>query len=162
MQSLGSDYFTFFGIDVYQHYGTSSFGKFYGSNYASDVTVVFNGQPSLVKNFKTINYEGTTGWTASEIVASSGDTASNIGSYTVPLSLAALESSLFSHTFKRKENKYFANLANISTVTAGEVLFGPQISGLKGFFCTVKLSVSDASNKKELFAVSSNTVESSY
>ena len=116
----------------------------------------------MVKNFKTINYEGTTGWAASEIVASSGDTANNIGAYTVPLSLAALESSLFSHTFKRKENKYFANLANISTATAGEVLWGPQVSGLKGFFCTVKLSVSDASNKKELFAVSSQTVESSY
>ena len=162
MESLGSDYFTFFGIDVYQHYGTSSFGKFYGSNYTSDVTVVFNGEPSLVKNFKTINYEGTTGWAASEIVASSGDTANNIGAYTVPLSLAALESSLFSHTFKRKENKYFANLANTSAATAGEVLWGPQVSGLKGFFCTVKLSVSDASNKKELFAVSSQTVESSY
>ena len=162
MESLGSDYFTFFGIDVYQHYGTSNFGKFYGSSYASDVTVVFNGEPSLVKNFKTINYEGATGWAASEIVASSGDTANNIGAYTVPLSLAALESSLFSHTFKRKENKYFANLSNISAATAGEVLWGPQVSGLKGFFCTVKLSVSDASNKKELFAVSSQTVESSY
>tara|TARA_R100000935_G_scaffold58460_1_gene95691 strand:+ start:382 stop:1938 length:1557 start_codon:yes stop_codon:yes gene_type:complete len=162
MESLGSNFFSFFDIDVYQHYGTSSYGKFYGVGYGSDVTIIFNDQPSLIKNFKTINYEGSLGWSAKEILASSGDTANNISSYSVPLSLAALETSLFSHTFKRKENKFFANLVNVSTITAGEVLFGKQVSGLKGFFCTVKFDINSPADKKELFAVSSNTVESSY
>ena len=62
-----------------------------------------------------------------------------------------------------KENKYFANILNNSSITAGEVVFGNNMTGIKGFFSTVKFSLSNAnSQRKELFAVSSETVESSY
>lgn len=47
----------------------------------------------------------------------------------------------------------------------GEVRFGNQMSGIKGFFATVKISTDDTTDVggfKELFAVSSNYVESSY
>jgi len=47
---------------------------------------------------------------------------------------------------------------------AGEVLWGFEVSGLKGFFSTVKIKTINSveSGKKELFAVSSTIVESSY
>ena len=75
---------------------------------------------------------------------------------------------MFSNEFKKKENKYFANLVNNSVATQGVVIFGQNMTGIKGFFATVKMNVPVAtlipSNnfKRELFAVSSNTVPSSY
>jgi len=67
--------------------------------------------------------------------------------------------------FDRKENKYCTNLVNSSVATQGEVSFGPNITGIKGYFSTVTISTdltTDLGGAKELFAVSSNYVESSY
>jgi len=58
--------------------------------------------------------------------------------------------------FNRKENKYYANLINISTAQPGEVVFGQQVSGIKGRFATVKFSTdssTDVGGNKELWAV---------
>ena len=47
----------------------------------------------------------------------------------------------------------------------GEVLWGASSSGIKGFWSTVKFKLINAdypTTKKELFAVSSDIVESSY
>jgi len=60
--------------------------------------------------------------------------------------------------FVRKENKYVANLINNTSASAGEVLFGNAISGIKGFYGTVKLSTdltTDLGNEKTLFSVES-------
>lgn len=67
--------------------------------------------------------------------------------------------------FDRKENKYMANLINNSPAAAGEVVWGNSMTGIKGYFATVTIStdsVTDPGGMKELFAVSSNYVESSY
>lgn len=67
--------------------------------------------------------------------------------------------------FNRKENKYVANLINNSAATAGEVMFGEQMSGIKGYFATVELetdTVTDYGGMKEIFAVSSEYVLSAY
>jgi len=67
--------------------------------------------------------------------------------------------------FNRKENKYMTNLTNNSIAAAGEVLFGANMTGIKGYFATVTMStdsVTDVGGMKELFAASSNYVESSY
>tara|TARA_R100000935_G_scaffold58726_1_gene97319 strand:- start:4082 stop:5563 length:1482 start_codon:yes stop_codon:yes gene_type:complete len=67
--------------------------------------------------------------------------------------------------FYRKENKYCANLVNSSLVTQGEVSFGRDITGIKGYFSTVTISTDLTTNlggAKELFAVTSGFVESSY
>jgi hypothetical protein len=61
--------------------------------------------------------------------------------------------------FTRKENKYYANLVNNSEATAAEVRFGNQITGIKGYYCTVVIENDDYTNPggaKELFAVNSN------
>ena len=60
--------------------------------------------------------------------------------------------------FVRKENKYVANLINNTSASSGEVLFGSAISGIKGFYGTVKLSTdltTDAGSEKTLFSVES-------
>jgi hypothetical protein len=67
--------------------------------------------------------------------------------------------------FNRKENKYSAVIINSSNHRSGEVLAGRNISGIKGYFLTVTAVTDGQTNDgglKELFAVSSNYVESSY
>mgnify|MGYP000008574299 FL=1 len=71
---------------------------------------------------------------------------------------------VFYSGFYRKENKYCANLINNSIAAQGEVIFGNQISGIKGFFVNAKISTdttTDVGGFKELFAVSSNYTFSS-
>jgi len=152
------------GQGVWLH-NTGNYGKFYEIAYDSDVTVILNKEPSLVKNFKTINYEGSDGWQLESMVASSGDVSVPIGKYTLQTNLSALESDLFSNNFKRKEKKFFANLINNSPATGGEILWGASSTGLKGFFTEAKIKLVNSdypTTKKELFAVSSDIVESSY
>ena len=164
MFSLTSTFFSTNNGKLYSHYGTSNYGEFYTVENDSDVTVVLNSSPSTVKVFKTVNYEGNNDWTVSSIVASSGDIALvPISKYSLPSNLTDLESEMFSNKFKRKENKYFANIINNSPATKGEILWGPSVTGIKGFFSTFKFNLDNSINqKRELFAVSSDTVESSY
>ena len=63
--------------------------------------------------------------------------------------------------FYRKENKYFANIVNNSPVKTGEIVFGNQMTGIKGFFATATIQT-DSVTAQELFAVSSEYIESSY
>ena len=99
------------------------------------------------------------------MTASSGDVTFPITEYIFQQSLSDLETAIWSNSFKKKENKYFANIINNSASTNGEVIFGQDMSGIKGFFSTVKMTLDNATYfnvKKELFAVSSSIVESSY
>ena len=61
--------------------------NFYGVQYDSSIKFVFNDAPGSIKSFKSINYEGTSGWKASAIA-----TENESGSIT---------------TFVEKEGKYF-------------------------------------------------------
>jgi hypothetical protein len=67
--------------------------------------------------------------------------------------------------FDRKENRYVANLVSNSTARAGEVIYGKDMSGIKGYFATVKISTDETTQlggPKELFSVSSRYALSSY
>ena len=165
--SLNNLFYTFNSGKMYQHY-LGGYAQFYGITYASDVTIVLNSQPSVVKVFETINYEGSNYWELKSMLGSSGDVTLPVGAYQPQTSLAGLEGDLFSNNFKKKESKYFANLINNSPSTAGEIVFGSSMTGIKGFFATVKMEIpvltqfNTSSIKKELFSVASNVVESSY
>ena len=165
LTSLVNNFYSFYDGKVWLH-NSGQYGKFYNDAAVdSTVTVILNKEPSLVKNFKTINYEGVDGWQLQSMVASSSDIASPVGKFTLQTNLSSLESDMFVNNFKRKENKFFANLINISPATEGEVLWGASSSGIKGFWSTVKFKLINAdypTTKKELFAVSSDIVESSY
>jgi hypothetical protein len=170
--SLNSTMYSITGSDIYRHYAYEDGsigvnGIFYGVRNNASVEFVFNSQSSAVKNFKTINYEGDTGW---EVVSFStiSDQALPIYKATdwssgAPRSLADMQNQLFNNNFKRKEDKYFANIVNNTPVSAGVINMGDNTSGVKGFFAKVEMTIDkDLPGTHELFAVSTNYSESSY
>jgi hypothetical protein len=168
--SLDNDFYTFRYGNVYKHYSrTQGKAVFYDVPYKSTVTSIINPTVSMSKVFMTINYEGTPDWNLTSLYTES-DYSAPISSYTVaPISLEAMQDQLFSNTFKKKENKFFANVLNITAApTGGEVLYGASMSGIKGFFATVTFSTDNATiistntSLPELYAVSTEYVESSY
>jgi hypothetical protein len=179
MVSLNSSFYSFNKGSLWRHNQAGNYGKFYNVVSDSYVQLILNSQPSVVKSFKTINYEGASGWellggtqqingvsVEYGVKASSGDISLPVTEVaTTAITLQSLESNFFVNNFKRKENKYFANLINNSPATSGEVMFGAEISGIKGFYATVKMVLDNTgsnNSKKELFSVSSDIVESSY
>ena len=140
----------------------------------------------MVKNFNTIAYEGNNGWEVDSYVSdfegfdqvqNAGafnqyqDTTSTVKSYVEGqydsagnVYPAALTEPIFRAGFDRKENHYVANLINASVARPGEVIFGSNVSGVKGYLMTVKMSIdasTDVGGAKQLFSVSSNYVLSS-
>ena len=94
-----------------------------------------------------------------------GNTFANLTTTPITANTTALIPPINHAGFDRKENKYVANLVNDSTAAPGEVVFGKQMTGIKGYFATVKVStdtLTDPGGMKELFAVSSDFVESAY
>ena len=168
--SLNNDFYTFRYGNIYKHYSkTQGKAVFYDVPYRSTVTSIINPNVSMSKAFMTINYEGTPNWNLTSLYTES-DYSAPINSYTVaPTSLDELQNQLFSNTFKKKENKFFANILNVTAApTGGEVLYGASMSGIKGFFATVTFSTDNATvistntSLPELYAISTEYVESSY
>ena len=176
--SLQSNYYSFKNGGFYKHYDiTQNRNTFYNTAYDSSIKFVFNPSVSLSNVFKTVNYEGGNGWEVSKFEASRSfelvDSCKPVLSYndgaydsaTPPnTGAAATTQPIFYAGFVKKEGKYFANLVNSSPATAGEVIFGASMTGVKGYFATVTIE-SDASSRTkpmELFAVSSDFIESSY
>ena len=154
--SLNSTFYTFYDGEVYKHYSNSDKNKYYGSSNAdeSNITLIFNQAPSVVKNFYIINYEGSNDWAVSNILSDT-DTAQDIAAY------AIANDDLIISGFKKMDNKYFSHLLNNSSVRENEVIFGEDIAGIKGFYNSLKLKTSSTS-AKELFSVSTNYNISSY
>ena len=58
--SVSGHYLTGLAHKIYDHYRDDvNYNLFYDVQYESTIDVLFNDSPSLVKNFKTINYEGS-------------------------------------------------------------------------------------------------------
>ena len=141
--------------------------RFYGTN----ITFIFNPKISASKVFKTINYEGSAGWEVTAFNAARSfelnDVASSVKSYGEGVYTDG--GVTYYEGFYKKEGKYFANLINNSLPTSGEVVFGDSMSGVKGYYSTVTIQtdastqvVGEGGKARELFAVSSEYVESSY
>jgi len=183
--SLKNQYYTTNGSQLWLHNSSKAdYNNFYGVAYPSKVTFIFNPQVSSSKVFRTINYEGTSGWQVDNFVSDevgpningelfTFDTTNRVLSYVQGAydsanppntGVSVVTPPIFRAGFYRKENKYCANLINTSLVASGEVHFGNQISGIKAFFTKVTMStdtVTDPGQYKELFAVSSNYTFSS-
>ncbi len=163
-------------------------GNFYGVQYTSAIRFVFNEAPSNVKIFKTMNYEGANGWqvtsfrsdlTGPDLLGSSYISTQDI----VGVLNGIGDPAIFSYMtgayddygnaypsttmyppinragFDRKENKYMAVLMNKSEPNPEEISFGNEISGIKGYFAVVDMSLDNATDvggAKELFAASCN------
>ena len=179
--SLKNEFYSVDGFELYKHYdgGQLNHGNFYGTQYKSSIEFIFNPKPSISKNFQTIAYEGSSGWQVDYFISDSTAALYNTFSGTyypaqdVTNPVPSLKEGEYvdqitqmpKHAgFYLKENKYVANLINASQAFGGEILFGDSISGIKGYYTTVKLSTDDSTQvggTKELYCVSSKWVVSS-
>jgi hypothetical protein len=174
MFSLKNKYYTVKDSTLYLHHSPGSDrGKFYGTSTPAEVKLILNPSVSSSKLFRTINYEGSNGWEVPyfKCQSTSSDEASN-NRYDEALSIYSYNEGSYVDNFvtyragfNRKEGKYFATIKNASAIKPGEILFGSSMSGIKGFFATVSIktdNTTDPGGYKELFAVSSDYIESSY
>ena len=98
--SINSKYYTFNSGNPWHHGHSDAIrNNFYGVQSFSQVQLEINEDPSTVKKFKTLVYEGTKGWTAD--IKTDLENSNTI-------------------SFKRKENKYFANISG-ETKTASNL-----------------------------------------
>ena len=92
--SLNNTYYTFSNGDLYEHTNDVNKNTFYGAAQAdSTIDVIFNENRNAIKKFKTLNYEGDSGWVADEITTDQ-ETGADV-------------------SFKAKENKYFAHMKHV-------------------------------------------------
>lgn len=179
MFSLKNKFYTTTKDQVWQHYDQLvANSSFYGTRVPAQIKFVINAKPSLSKLFKTINYEGDSGWEVTNIVTSENDISLPILSYlegtydsSIPpnigqsaISPGAIQPINYAG-FMKKEGKYKAVIKNNSSTSQGEVIFGNTMSGIKGYFATITMQVDNSTNvgtPKELFAASIEYVESSY
>jgi len=210
--SLKNNFYSLNNGVLYIHYDINAKrGNFYGQQYNSNITFIFNPKISMSKVFKTVNYEGSNGWEITSFKSditgthsvgtpevAAGDPFVNGTQDSTKVIYSYNQGSYDNHNnewpaqlippinhagFTRKENKYMANLINNSPAAAGEVelqnftpatgySWGSSMTGIKGYFATVTISTdnvlpngatgTDVGGMKELFAVSSDYVESSY
>jgi hypothetical protein len=154
--SIDSNFYTFKNAKIYKHYSNSDHNIFYQEQNAYDsyVEFVFNENPSVNKNFNTINYEGSDTWNIIDIVTDS-DQAENIGAFNINNQDAIISA------FKKVHNKYYSPVFNKTPSAPNEIVFGDDLSGIKGFFTKMKIKTNDTSYK-ELYSVSSNYNINSY
>lgn len=60
--SLNNIYYTYKTGEIFKHTDASTRARFYGIAGGTTVTTLINDNPSKIKNFKTVLYEGDTGW----------------------------------------------------------------------------------------------------
>ena len=154
--SLDSSFYTFKNAQLWEHYEGVGYNTFYGTLSPADTHVefIFNQNPSSSKNFLTINYEGTDTWNIIDITTDT-DSAESITSYDIN------NEDLIISSFKKYDNKYYSNLFNKTASNNNEVVFGNNMSGVKGYFAKMKIKT-NAADYKELFSVSTNYNINSY
>jgi len=123
--SMGNDYFTFRHGRAWIHHAPSDLvdsNAFYGNPYYSSINVLLNDNPSAVKSFKTIGYEG------SLPLATNSGYASNINYQQTAVSNGWFVNSM--HTdlelggsvyFTEKEGKYFSNVRGSDDVETPDI-----------------------------------------
>lgn len=65
--SLNGDFYTLKNGRLWKHYNNSVYSNIYGNALVANVKFVFNEEASVVKNFKTMTYEGNSGWEVDSI-----------------------------------------------------------------------------------------------
>ena len=85
--SLNNNFFTFIDGQIWEHHSNETRNNFYGTQYTSDITMLLNDEPAVVKGFGAINYECSvakiTQHDAPSINVNSGNSAVDDGLVTV-------------------------------------------------------------------------------
>ena len=117
--TLNNTYYSFYSGDLWEHNKNSLRNKFYGSTYDSTIKLVFNDSPSTIKNFKTLNYEGTTSrlykTTERGYAAGTDTTLEKEGWYCNSFTTGEQDGDI--SYFVNKEGKWFANLHGAGITT---------------------------------------------
>ena len=163
--SLNNKFYTFNQQNLWEHYKDDIRRcSFYGNSIPdpANIEFVLNDQPNIIKNFLTLDYEGTSNWTM--------DSATTDYETAYPILGSALSSPAGSIPIKfiNKENKYHGYIRSNTTSTSSGQVTGVNLSGIKGYYNKIKMQywnptedIARVANKAELFAVSSETVFSS-
>ena len=156
--TLNNNMYTFHKGNVYIHYKNTDYNVFYGQPaVASSITAVVNMDGSIIKNFKTVGYEGTSGWTAESIYtdldgANYTDMGADVAKYQFDFGYDGdgdVFVNILPSMFEKKENKYFSVLQNASGAgQENEILFGADVSGLKGMYLNVTLRTTENSKQE--------------
>ena len=116
--SINGEYYTFQNASLWKHHSNSTRNNFYGRQYKTTVDVMFNDDPSAVKSFGSISYEGTQSHIdAFASVVQDGVTytdqqfynLTNKSGWYVESIITDLQTGSASN-FKNKEGKWFANI----------------------------------------------------
>ena len=171
--SLQNNYYTYSGENLYIHYVTDvRRSNFYGAAQSdpSNVSIIFNDMRSTSKNFLTVNYEGSTGWTAEPATKaySNSTSATTYSAITQEAYKIPQEGVIIPNTapiqyagFVKKEGKYFSPIQAKNTDQFYDNSYF-QISGLRGHHLEVDLEYwkpnentpDQGTDKAEIFAVS--------
>lgn len=141
MEEAGIGLVTFKNGKCYLHDSNTTRGRFYGTNYAAQVTVVANENPSYPKIFKTIQQESTTQWECPSI-----------------LTLESQSSNLIDDDFEKIQNQWYASFwfdSNTPNVTH------PLINGdpLRSTAMEIQME-NDSTSEEKMFAVGVNYIVS--
>ena len=109
--SVSGDYYTIYLGELYQHNQNLLRNFFYGVQYDSSIKLIFNDEPSLIKNFNTLNYEGTT----SRVYSNDDDDVTLTTNGWYADSIETSEQSGQVIEFKEKEGKWFNNIIGLQT-----------------------------------------------
>ena len=92
--SLASDYYTVKNGELYRH-DNETRNTFYNNSLENSfINVLINDSPLIIKDFKTLNYDGDEGWFCSEITTDVGIKAE-------------------ANSFVNRENKYFSTIKGL-------------------------------------------------
>ena len=121
--SLNNEYYTFNEGSMWKHHINTTRNNFYGTQYYSDITFIFNDDPGAVKSFNTLNYEGTQARITQFTTVSSGganytdkeyyNLTSKTGWYLESLTTDLQQ--VENLEFKDKEGKWFSTVKGVST-----------------------------------------------
>ena len=109
--SVNGKYYTCKNGELYEQHAAGTLrNNFYGVQYSSGVKVIFNQEPSVIKSFKTIGYEGTNGWLSKlngiDVIKSDQQTGEIL-------------------SFTEKEGKYYSHISGVEeelqTLAGGEL-----------------------------------------
>ena len=104
--SLNNQYYTFRRGVIWQHnVADVARNTFYDASQDSIVEVIFNDNPSNIKNFKTLGYEGTAGQWSATISTDQESTVTNPNTFPVTKSASG---TVQEGEFVTKQGKHFA------------------------------------------------------
>ena len=146
--SINNNYYSFKHGNMYLHHDNSLRNNFYGEQFDSSVTLLFNENPAAVKSFATINYEGSQARISGNTTDNLYSNLNNKSGWYVENIITNLQD-CDNVEFKEKEGKWFGFIKGSSTSLANldESEFSVQGIGIakavvgKGDIPTVCLTI---------------------